>query len=348
MKRWILRRILLAIPTLLGITLLVFLVVRVAPGDPSLVAAEASEMPTGDLSAYVARFRAEHLLDAPLWKQYAHFLGPFSLASDGHAWFGGSGAHPWHGVLALDFGREYARPDVPVASEIGRRMLVTAPLALAAAVLAFAVAIPLGAWSAARRGTRRERALGGVVFALDAAPTFWIALLLVFALGPAGLDWLPTVGIASTHGATSGAERVLDVVLHAVLPVTTLALASGLYVVRQSRSAVLTTLQSGYVRTARASGASEREALWRHAVPNALLPVVTIAGSLVPALLSGSVVVETVFGIDGLGRYAFQGMLVRDSNVILATTTVAAVLTLAGLLVADVAYAFVDPRIRHG
>lgn len=351
MTRWILGRLAWMAPTLLGTTLVVFLAVHAAPGDPASVAEDAQLGAASDvdLAARSARFRAEHMLDAPLWRQYLHFVGPFDLSPEGHPWFGGDGSSRWHGLLAFEFGDEWGRPGVAVAPEIARRMRVTVPIAAAALLVAYVVAIPLGAWSALRRGSKREGFVATALLALHAMPSFWLALLAILAFGPAGLDVLPVFGIASSATERAGAfERALDVLAHAVLPVLVLAAGSLAWVARHVRGNVLHELRSDYVRTALASGASAREVVRRHALPNALLPILTFLGGVLPALVGGSVVVESVFGIEGVGRYAFEGLLRRDLNVILATTTLSAVLTLVGLFASDVAYALLDPRIRFG
>jgi len=337
------------IPTLLGITLVVFLAVHAAPGDPAAVAEDAlaGAQSDVDLAARSARFRAEHLLDAPLWRQYLHFLGPFDLSPEGHAWFGGAGHEHWHGLLAFDFGDEWARPGVAVAPEIARRLRVTVPLAASALVLAYFVAIPLGAWSALRDRTKRAGFVTTALLWLHATPSFWLALIAIGVFGPAGLDVLPVFGISSSAQSEAPAlTRALDVLSHAILPVLVLAAGSLAWLARHVRGSVLQELRSDYVRTAIATGATRSEIVRRHALPNALLPVLTFLGSVLPALVGGSVVVESVFGIEGIGKYAFEGLLRRDLNVILATTTLSAVLTLLGLLASDIAYALLDPRIR--
>ncbi len=337
------------VPTLLGITLVVFLAMHAAPGDPAHVATLDAAPMGVDAEAAAARIRAENLLDEPLWRQYLHFLGPFDLSPRGHEWFGGSGEHSWHGLLALDFGREFQRSDVDVASEIGRRLRVTVPLGFAALLVMYLIAVPAGVWSAARAGTRRERALSLVLFLLHAVPTFWLALVLVLAFGATGLGWLPVIGLADKDAATMGGyERALDVVKHAVLPVVALSLGGLAYLSRQVRSGVLATLREDFVRTARGKGLRERDVLVRHALRNALLPLITLFGAVLPALVGGSIVVETVFGIEGVGRYAWEGMLQRDTNIVLATTVVSALAVMLGILVADLLYAAADPRIRHG
>lgn len=347
--RHVLRRLALMVPALLGITLVVFLAMHAAPGDPALAATGLDANPGVDALARAERVRAENLLDASLARQYLHFLGPFDLSPAGHAWFGGSGERPWHGLLALDFGRELAHPEVSVASEIGKRLCVTAPLGLAALLLTFLVAVPLGTWAAARAGTRRERAVALATFLLDATPTFWLGLVLVLVFGATGLGWLPVVGLHSERFDSMGPfERAIDVVRHALLPVLTLALASAAYVSRQVRAGVLGTLREDYVRAARAKGLRERDVVVRHALRNALLPILTLFGAVLPVVVTGSIVVETVFAIEGVGRYAYEGILARDVNVVLGVTLTSALVTLIGILLADLAYAVADPRIRHG
>jgi peptide/nickel transport system permease protein len=336
------------VPTLIGITLVVFLAMHAAPGDPAQAVSADSARLGVDAEAAAARVRAENLLDAPLWKQYLHFLGPFDLSPHGHAWFGGDGAHPWHGLLALDFGREFQRSDVDVAHEIGRRLRVSVPLGAAALLLMYLVAVPMGVWSAARSGTRRERFVSLGLFLLHAVPTFWLALLFVLAFGATGLGWLPVVGLHDKDASLMGGyERALDVVRHALLPVLALSVGGLAYLSRQVRGGVLATLREDFVRTARGKGLSERNVLVRHALRNALLPLITLFGAVLPALVAGSIVVETVFGIEGVGRYAWEGMLQRDTNIVLATTVVSALATMSGILLADLLYAAADPRIRH-
>lgn len=348
---YVARRVAWMVPTLIGITLVVFLAMHAAPGDPSAVAGgDPSAASMGvDVAARVERIRAENLLDEPLSTQYLHFLGPFDLSPRGHAWFGGTGERPWHGLLALDFGREIGRADVDVASEIGRRLWVSVPLSLAALLVTYVVAVPLGAWAATRAGTRRERVVSLLVFLLHAVPAFWLGLLLVLAFGATGLGWLPVIGLRDEHADSMGTwARALDLARHALLPVATLSLASLAYVSRHVRAGVVSALREDYVRTARAKGVPERDVLVRHALRGALLPLITLLGSVLPALVAGSVVVETIFNLEGVGRYAYEGLLARDVHVVLAVTVVSAVATMIGILLSDLAYGAADPRIRHG
>lgn len=348
MTSFLLRRLAWFVPALLGITLVTFLAVHLAPGDPASLGGGADGELAGAGDARVL-FRAEHLLDEPLWRQYLHFVGPFDLSPRGHTLFGGSGAHPWHGLCALDLGDEFQRPGVRVFETIASKLAVTAPLAACAIACLFLAGVPLGVWSALRRGRATDRVLRALLVLFHALPAFWLGLVLVLAFGATGLAWLPVLGLRSVGAETLGTfDRALDVLAHSVLPVATLVLPGLAYVARQTRSALLEVLEQDFVRAARARGVPERDVVVKHALRNALVPIVTLLGTLLPALLGGSVIVETVFGIPGLGQYAYEAMLARDYSAILGVTTVSAVLTLTTILAADAACAWLDPRIRHG
>jgi peptide/nickel transport system permease protein len=336
-----LRRLALVPPTLLGVTLLTFALLHLAPGDPAEVALAGGGRHQIDAEA-LARFRAEYLLDQPLWRQYLHYLGPFDLSREGHSWFGGSGAHPYGGLLLGDLKHEIHRPHVRVVDELGRRLAVTLPLAAAALFLAYLVALPLGILSALRRGTLFDRAATGLVLALYCVPAFWAGLCLQLVFGTTGLDWLPVLGTAPA-GAALG-ERLA----RAVLPVVCLAYGSLAYVSRQMRAGLLEQLSADYVRAARARGLSERLVVGKHALRNALLPIATLLAGVFPALIGGSVIVETIFDLPGVGRYAYDGLQQRDYFIVMATTTLGGLMTCLGMLVSDLLGAALDPRIRHG
>jgi peptide/nickel transport system permease protein len=348
MAPYLRRRLAWLAPSFLGITLVVFLAVHLAPGDPAL--RESFDPQAGaETRADLERFRSEHLLDRPLLVQYLHFLGPFDLSPRGQRWFGGSGEHPFGGLLALDLGAEFRRPHVRIVEELGRRLAVTAPLTLAAALLAWGVAIPLGAWSAVRRGRKRERLVALALFTLHSLPGFWLALVLVIVFGAAGLGWLPVLGLHSAGARElGGLSWTLDLLAHSILPVLALALGSLAYLARQVRASMLDVLAQEYLITARSKGLPERVVIGRHALRNALLPAITLAALILPALVGGSVIVETIFGLPGMGRYAYEALLERDYAVIQAVTALSALVTLLALLAADVCYALADPRIRHG
>jgi len=338
---YVLRRLALVPPTLLGITLLTFALLHLAPGDPADVALAGEGQVQVDPAA-LARFRAAYLLDQPLWRQLLHYLGPFDLSASGHPWFGGTGERPWGGLLVGDLKSEIHRPHVRVADELARRLGVTVPLAAAALLLAYLVALPLGILAALRRGQAFDRAAGALVLALYCVPVFWGALLLQLAFGAGGLDWLPVVGLGD-EGAPLG-ERLA----RSILPVVCLAYGSLAYLSRQMRAGLLEQLSADYVRAARARGLPERLVVGRHALRNALLPIATLLAGVLPALIGGSVIVETVFDLPGVGRYAYEGLQQRDYFIVLATTTLGGLATCLGMLASDLLAAAVDPRIRHG
>lgn len=349
MTRVVTKRLLLAIPTLLGITLLTFALLRVLPGDPASVRFGADGNPAAVDPRALEQFRAEHLLDRPLWVQYLDYLGPFDLSARGHRWFGGSGATPWGGLLAGELGRELLRPSVEIADELGARLWVTVPLSLAAAAVIYLLAVPLGLAMALRRGSLFDRAASGLTFACYAAPTFWIALALQAAFGGGGLGWAPVVGL---HGRDAdpadGWAYALDALAHSVLPIVSIAAPSLAYVARQVRSSALNVLDADFVLAARARGASERELVMRHIAPNSLAPVITLAGQTLPWLVGGWVVIETVFELPGMGKYAYDGLMSREYDVVAACVLLSALLTAAGHLASDLAHSWLDPRLRLG
>ena len=352
MLSYVLRRILWMIPTLFGITLLIFLLLHAAPGDPAAImvgigsAGELSE--EADVEARIEKARERYLLDQPLWRQYLHFLGPFSMAGDGHAWFGGSGERPWRGLLVLDLGSEWRRPSVPVVEELGRRLLVTIPLSLVSVLLSYLIAIPLGIYSAVRRGTVADNAVTVLLFVLYSVPTFWAGLMLILTFGAAGFDLLPVIGLHDKDAGDLGLWGwTWDLVRHCILPIATMTYVSVAYISRQMRVGMLEVIRQDYVRTARAKGLSERVVILKHCLRNSLIPVLTLFASILPILVGGSIIVETVFDIPGMGKYAYEALLSRDFNVVMTTTTFSAVLTLVGILLSDVSYALVDPRIRY-
>lgn len=340
------------IPTLLGITVLVFCALHAAPGDPATVMVGAGSggvmQADVDYEARIAKYRKEYGLDKPLWVQYLSYLGPFNLKDDGHPWFGGSGRNKWGGLLALDLGNEMQRKGVPVVHELGRRLRVTVPLALISTFLTYLFAIPLGIYSANRRGTALDSVLTLNLFILYSIPTFWMGLVLIMLFGRTGLDLLPVVGLRSADAAElEGFARFRDLAAHCFLPIITLTYGGLAYLSRQMRVGMIDVIRQDYIRTARAKGLGERAVILKHALRNSVIPVLTLFASVLPILIGGSIVVEYVFSIPGMGGYIYSGLLLRDYNVIMATTTFAAVMTLLGILLSDIAYALADPRISY-
>jgi peptide/nickel transport system permease protein len=331
---YVIRRILLMIPTMLGITLILFVIIRLAPGDPATLV--AGPTPTGEgaglqtntnVEDAINKFRAKHHLDEPILMQYGYWISS---------------------IVRLDFGNEFFRPNVAIKDELWRRMQVTVPLSLVSILLSYLIAIPLGIFSAVRRGTLADRGSTVIAFLLFSLPTFWAGLMLILVFGATGLDWFPMLGLHDKDAETLGRwQYILDVTWHAILPVTCLTYGSFAYLSRQMRVGMLEVVGQDFIRTARAKGLSEKVVVLKHALRNALIPVVTLFASILPILIGGSVIVEKIFTIPGMGLYAFEGLVQRDYNIVMATVTASAVMTLVGFLISDIAYAVVDPRIAY-
>jgi ABC-type dipeptide/oligopeptide/nickel transport system permease component len=338
----ILLRLLATIPLVVLVVVGLF---RLAPGARGLDLHSDSPASAAGNGAAEARFAADHLLDASFARQYFHALGPFDLSPSGHRWFGGDHSRPWHGLLAFEFGREQARPQVRVADELGRRLLLTVPLAGAALALALLLALPLGHWLVLRGGRADGRLLGFVLLCVDALPGFALCLLLVQGFGPAGLDLLPAQGIASREPTLPPS---LDRAWHLVLPVLALTLGSIAHLARQFAAGLAAVEGEEWMRAARANGLSRSQALRRHGWRHAAGAMVGLLGGALPGLISGSVVVETIFGLQGLGGYAMEAVLARDHGIVLHACTLAAVLAVVGSVASDLLLARLDPRVVHG
>ncbi len=316
------RRLLLMIPTLFGITLVTFVVLQLAPGDPF----GGAPGDPGGAEAFEAR-RAAQGLDQPLPQQYAQWV---------------------RRVVTLDFGRSW-QDGRPVRERITEALPRTLLLSALAMLCAWLVAVPLGAWAAVRHGTARERAVMIGLFLLHALPAFWVALmLLLYLAGGRGLSLFPLQGLSSPDEVAQGwsvGRRALDVAWHLVLPVAVLSYGALAWLTRYTKTALLEVIRQDFVRTARAKGLPEGRVIVRHALRNGLLPLITVFGLMLPQLLGGSVIVERVFGIPGMGLLVFEAILHRDHPVVLGVTTLAALITLAAMLVADLLYALVDPRV---
>jgi len=337
-----------------GITLITFVIMRLAPGDPASIrfgaggeqgAGMSSE--SGGVLASEAKFRKDRLLDQPLWKQYLHYMGPFDLSEQGHSLFGGTGESPWGGVLLLDLETEYHSKE-PVLGKLIERLKVTIPFAFISITLSYLIALPLGIWSVVRQGTRRDGTVMVIVFLLYSIPTFWAGLMMQLVFGANLLDVLPIIGLHHRDAETFLTGPYLwDLFKHAILPLACMTYGTFAYLSRQMRAGMIETIRQDYIRTARAKGLSERVVILKHALRNSMIPVITLFASALPLLIGGSLIVEVVFQINGMGRYAFEGLLLRDYNIVMATTTFSAVMTLFGVLFSDITYALVDPRISY-
>jgi peptide/nickel transport system permease protein len=319
--RFFVRRIALAIPTLFGIVVVVFLLMHLAPGSP----ASAIGSESGRRLSAAARAELRHLygLDRPLPERFVQWLGR---------------------VARFDLGESFVDRR-PVSERIREALPATLALNGLALFFTLAIAIPIGVAAGGRPDGLFDRSSAIALFALYSMPVFWVALLLQTLLS-VKLGWLPLYGVASDP-APGGAGGLFDRLAHLALPVTCLTYGSLAFFARLVRSGVAEARAQDFVTAALARGLSRRQALWRHAFRNALLPVVTLLGLLLPGLLSGSVIVERIFAWPGLGRLYFDSILSRDYPVVLGLSLIGGVATLAATLAADVAAALVDPRLRE-
>lgn len=298
--------------TLLAVSILVFLIMDVLPGDPAAVMLGTSASPDT-----LAALRHELGLDQPLLSRYLSWL---------------------MGVLTGNLGTSYTY-GVPVAGLIGERLLVTLPLAFLAILLSMLIAIPLGVTSAARRNSAFDYIAGIVSQLFIAVPGFWVGLLLVLGFA-ISLGWMPSGGFP---GWQAGFAKGLWAL---VLPAIALALPQAGVLTRVTRSSVLEVMNEDFVRTARAKGLTRRQALWRHAVPNALVPVMTILGLQFTFLIAGAILIENVFNLPGLGRLAYQALTQRDIVVMQDVVLFFAALVIVMNFLVDLSYLFLDPRLR--
>jgi len=322
MIAYILKRIIGLIPVLLGITIITFAVIHLAPGKPTDLQTQLN--PKVSLQA---RERMEKLygLDKPLPVQYADWIKKLARA---------------------DFGRSFI-DERPVITKIKEALPITLTINILSLTLILLIAIPIGVFSAVRRGSVFDKTSTVFVFVGFATPKFWLALLLMSFLG-VQLGWVPISGIKSLQFEYfSGMEKVLDIGWHLMLPVFISAFGGLAGISRYMRTNMSNVLGQDYIRTAKAKGLSNAAVYYRHGLKNALLPIVTILGLSVPGLIGGSVIFETMFAIPGMGRLFYASVMARDYPVIMGVLTIGAVLTLLGNLLADIAYAYVDPRIRY-
>jgi ABC-type dipeptide/oligopeptide/nickel transport system permease component len=336
---WCLKRLLWTLTTLLLASFVAFALLHLAPGAPRDSAGD--ENATASDAASLERFRREHLLDQPLWRQYLDYLGPFDLSARGHTWFGGSGEHAYGGVLTGDLGSELLHPGVSVGEQLAQRLKVTLPLMLVSLILGYAFGIPLGVLGAMRRGRASDRSLTFVTFLLYAMPVFWAGVLLQASFGRRGLDWLPVLWPASASSAGEIARA-------AILPILCASYGVAAYVSRQTRASMIEALESDWVRALRARGLPESQIVWRHALRNAAVPLAVHLGQVIPALVAGSVLIETIFDVPGMGAYLHRGLIQREYDVVTGIVLVSALFACIGLFLSDLVHAALDPRIRHG
>ena len=254
----------------------------------------------------------------------------------------------WLGrILTLDFDRSFL-DERPVIEKIGEALPVTIFLNLISVTIIYLISIPIGVWSAVKRGSTFDHISSVILFVLYSIPSFWLATLLIMGLSSErAWNLLPSVGLISDRADDlSFLQWVWDGALHLVLPVTVMVYGGVASLSRYVRTSLLETIQEDYVRTARAKGLDAWGVIMKHAFRNSLVTIVTLVANLLPAMIGGAVIVEFIFSIQGMGKLGFDAILARDYPVIMAITTFSALLTLLGILVSDLLYSVVDPRVR--
>ena len=329
MTNYFIKRILLMIPSFLGITVMTFLIIQLAPGNP--VSLKLQQMGgEGIRTETVSREVIEQTkklygLDKPFYIQYGLWLKR---------------------VITLDFGESYKDHRL-VMAKIREALPVTLLLNVISIFLIYLISIPIGVYSAVSPDSLLDKLTTLFLFFLYSLPSFWVAMMLIIYLaGGEHLNIFPMVGIISVGAEQlSWMGKMGNVLWHLVLPVTILTYGGLAFMSRFSRSQVLEVIRQDYIRTARAKGLSDRTVIYKHALRNSLIPMITLMGTLLPGLIGGSVIVEQIFSIPGMGKLGFEAVLSRDYPTVMAIAAIEAVLTLISLLVSDLLYVVVDPRI---
>ncbi len=312
MSAFILQRLAIGLLTLIAASMVVFAMLEIVPGDPArlMLGMNATE-------DAVTALREQMGLNQPLVSRYMSWAA---------------------GMLTGDFGRSLTY-SVPVMELVRERLVVSLPLALISLALSTLIAIPVGIYSASRRGASADAAIMGATQLGVAIPNFWFALLLVYVFA-VGLRLLPAGGFPGWEVGYWSALKSL------IMPAIALALPQAAILARVTRSALLEVLSEDYIRTARAKGLPARRVLWRHALRNALIPVLTILGLQFAFLLAGTIIIENVFYLPGLGRLIFQAITQRDLIVVEGVVMLLAATVIVVNLLVDISYAIVDPRLR--
>jgi len=319
---YIVKRILFMVPLLIGITIISFVVIHLAPGSPTDLQTDLNPRVSAEMKA---RMQALYDLDKPLYQQYFIWVKKLSV---------------------MDLGTSFSPDRRPVIDKIMERLPITIIINVLSLVLIIVVALPIGVLSAVHQDSWFDKITGVFVFIGFAMPTFWLALLLMILFG-IYLGWLPISGIRSlNYEYLTPIAAMIDLGKHLILPVLLSAFGGLAGFSRYMRANMLEVIRQDYITTARAKGLSERAVIFKHALRNALLPVITILGLSVPGLIGGSVIFETIFAIPGMGQLFYMSTMSRDYPVIMGILVIGAVLTLIGNLIADVSYALADPRIR--
>jgi len=343
MTRYLIRRVLQAIPTFLGITIITFVIIKLAPGDPVMqmtfnprIKAETRE-----------KIRHQLGLDQPIVVQYVIWL----VGNDWMQWFGTEVDESAlrRGVIRLDFGRSYLEKR-PATEMILERVPATVQLNVAALLLSYGIGVPVGVYSAVKQKSAFDNMARVMAVVFDAVPGFWLSLLMLMLFAVKFRQWgLPSIAMGGMYTVTPDNRfkyDLFDRLKHLLPPAIVLATGGIAVISRFLRTEVLEVIHQDYIRTARAKGLGERAVTFLHAGRNALIPIATMLGPEITGLLGGAVITETIWSWPGLGRMFVEANFKRDYPVVLAGFVIGAIAVILGNLLSDVLYALFDPRIR--
>jgi len=358
-KAYLIRRLLLIIPTFIGISVITFVILQLSPGNPVFMRLQAMRGAGAESISpeIIEQTKQMYGFDKPLPARYAIWMGK---------------------LVRLDFGQSYD-DGRPVLTRIAEALPVTLQLNVISLLLMYLISIPLGIFSATHQHTRRDSFFTFLLFVLYSLPSFWVAMLLMYFFGGGGgsdslsnlvytmferlglanaawvqwlmqyvlhFEWFPIYGVESDGAKDWPFHRwLLDRIWHFVLPVFCLTYASLAVMSRYARAGMIEVIRQDYIRTAWAYGFGRRRVIYLYALRNALIPIITILGTLLPTLIAGSVIIESIFSIPGMGRLFYESILGRDYPLVMGIFSFTAILTMLGLIVSDILYAIVDPRI---
>ena len=320
--QYFIKRLISSIPILFGITIITFAVMHLTPGKPT-------DLMT-DMNMKVSAQSKERLqklygLDKPLYIQYTDWLKRF---------------------VYFDFGTSF-KDSRPAKDKIFERLPATILLNFLSLLLTCLIAIPIGIYSAIKKDSIMDKGLTVILFICFSIPSFWLALMFMILFG-LQLGWVPISGLYSFNFDDMNIfMKILDISKHLILPVAVSVIVSLATLSRYTRSGMLEVLKQDYIKTAYAKGLSQKQVIFRHALKNTLLPMITIIGLSIPALIGGSFIFETIFSYPGIGRLGYEAVMSRDYPVVMGIATLSAILTLAGNIIADISYKFADPRIKY-
>jgi peptide/nickel transport system permease protein len=349
------------IPTFIGISIITFAMVQLSPGNPAMMKLQAIQgaMGAGEIPEdIIEQTMKMYGFDKPIHTRYFIWMG---------------------NLLTLDFGTSF-KDQRPVLERVGEALPITLQLNLISLLLIYVISIPVGTYSATHQHTRSDNAITLILFILYSLPSFWVAMLLMYFLGGGGgsaslhtlcENGFTRIGIAEWGAVQWSLEHVLhfrwfpiygfgtagsqdwpfwqwfwDRLWHFCLPVFCLTYGGFATISRYARAGLIEVVRQDYIRTSRAYGFSEKVVIFKYALRNSLIPIITILGTLIPAMIGGSVIIESIFSIPGMGRLFYESILGRDYPVVMGVFAITSILTLVGLLISDILYAIVDPRIK--